>query len=264
MLAGGPTAKRKVASHNRVGVDLLAAADANRPLRKHIDSRIEVDPSLRVLRIGKDAIQLTPKSFDVLSYLFERQDRVVPKLELLSEFWPSGRNQHSLHQEIYSLRRLLASHGLVDCIVTVSRYGYRFKAKRISALPNRSRVRDETRVMPWKRVPFAAELLSEAPVGPYLKHMRPFEKLIGNWVINVVDIGWDGTNKSTKGTWSFHWGLGGRAILDVWHVPGREQGLTVRFYDECIGAFRSTWIAPRGGKVMLFTGRFVNGGIVLC
>lgn len=70
------------------------------------------------------------------------------------------------------------------------------------------------------------------------------------------------------------WVLGGRAVQDVWIVPGRGQpgegvpphgfhGSTVRFYDADVGAWRSTWIEPVNGRVRMFIGREEHGEIVL-
>jgi hypothetical protein len=66
--------------------------------------------------------------------------------------------------------------------------------------------------------------------------------------------------------------LGGRAIQDAWIAPSRaervsgrdsEWGATLRFYDETIDAWRSTWIGPRNRVVMPFLGRNVGDEIVL-
>ena len=68
--------------------------------------------------------------------------------------------------------------------------------------------------------------------------------------------------------------LGGRAVQDIWIVPGRGEpgegvpplafhGSTIRFYDAALGAWRSTWIDPVNGRVRRFIGREVEGEIVL-
>ena len=62
------------------------------------------------------------------------------------------------------------------------------------------------------------------------------------------------------------WVLGGRAVQDVWIVPGRDvrgeipaslafHGSAVRFYDPAIDAWRCTWIDPLMGRVRRFIGR---------
>jgi hypothetical protein len=71
---------------------------------------------------------------------------------------------------------------------------------------------------------------------------------------------------------AFAWALGGRAIQDVWIAPSRaerangrdgEWGTTLRFYDETIDAWRSTWIGPHNRVVMPFLGRAVEDEIIL-
>lgn len=68
--------------------------------------------------------------------------------------------------------------------------------------------------------------------------------------------------------------LGGRAVQDIWIVPGRGEpgegqpplafhGTTVRFYDPTIDAWRSTWVEPLNGRVRRFIGRVTGGHIVL-
>jgi hypothetical protein len=69
-------------------------------------------------------------------------------------------------------------------------------------------------------------------------------------------------------------GCSGRAIQDVWIVPGRGQpgegqaplafhGSTIRFYVPAIDAWRSTWIEPVNARVRRFIGRPIGGEIVL-
>ena len=68
--------------------------------------------------------------------------------------------------------------------------------------------------------------------------------------------------------------LAGRAVQDIWIVPGRGQpgegepplafhGTTVRFYDPAINAWRSTFIEPVNHRVRRFIGRPEGEDIVL-
>ena len=101
--------------------------------------------------------------------------------------------------------------------------------------------------------------------------LRLFGQFVGSWTLD-----WAGTDPSatTRGELHVGWVLGGRAVQDVWIVPGRGQpgegrpplafhGSTIRFYDPTIGAWRSTWIEPVNGRVRRFIGRPVDGGILL-
>ena len=101
--------------------------------------------------------------------------------------------------------------------------------------------------------------------------LQLFGQFVGSW-----DLAWSrpGSDERMTGELHFGWVLGGRAIQDVWIVPGRGQpgegraprafhGSTIRFYDPAIDAWRSTWIEPVNGRVRRFVGRPVGGEIVL-
>jgi hypothetical protein len=104
--------------------------------------------------------------------------------------------------------------------------------------------------------------------------LRTFGQFIGSWALE-----WSGTNSEGQpahmtGELHFGWVLGGRAVQDIWIVPGRGEpgegqpplafhGSTIRFYDPAIDAWRSTWIEPVNGRVRRFIGRPADGDIVL-
>jgi hypothetical protein len=100
--------------------------------------------------------------------------------------------------------------------------------------------------------------------------MMLFGQFIGTWSIE-----WIGPDaQRANGELCFGWVLDGRAVQDVWIVPGRGQpgegrpphafyGTTVRFYDPTIEAWRSTWIEPINHRVRRFIGRPVGEDIVL-
>jgi hypothetical protein len=79
---------------------------------------------------------------------------------------------------------------------------------------------------------------------------------------------------TARGEVHFGWVLGGRAVQDVWIVPGPGEagaevpsdafyGSTLRFFDTALDAWRSTWIEPVNGRVRKFIGREENSEIVL-
>jgi hypothetical protein len=113
--------------------------------------------------------------------------------------------------------------------------------------------------------------------GPAREHagkLMLFGRFVGSWHLEWAGTGTDGQPASMTGELHFGWVLGGRAVQDVWIVPGRSQpgegepplafhGSTIRFYDPAIDAWRSTWIEPVNGRVRRFTGRPSDGDIVL-
>ena len=78
-----------------------------------------LDPNKRALfRQGK-SVPLTPKAFDVLLYLAEHPNRVIPKEELLNGVWAgSFVEEGNLTQNVFLLRKVLAGgkrRERIDC-----------------------------------------------------------------------------------------------------------------------------------------------------
>ncbi len=107
------------------------------------------------------------------------------------------------------------------------------------------------------------------PTGAHADKLMLFGQFVGSWHLD-----WTGAS-SAKATGELHfgWVLGGRAVQDVWIVPGLDQprapasvafhGSTIRFYDPAIDAWRSTWIEPINARVRRFIGRPEGPDIVL-
>ena len=112
---------------------------------------------------------------------------------------------------------------------------------------------------------------SPGPAPGLADQLALFGQLVGSWDLEVTDIAPDGTATTTAGEWHFGWALGGRAVADVWICPRRlpdgsspgEHGLSLRFYDEHLGAWRSTWLGPGRRVVRAFEARAEGDGIVL-
>jgi hypothetical protein len=98
-----------------------------------------------------------------------------------------------------------------------------------------------------------------------------FGQFVGSWDLAVTEIDAGGRTTTVPGEWHFGWALGGRAVADVWICPRRtpegtspgEHGLSLRFYDESISGWRSTWMGPAKGVVRTFVARPRGDGIVL-
>jgi hypothetical protein len=112
------------------------------------------------------------------------------------------------------------------------------------------------------------------PAGPHADELRLFGRFIGSWTLEWAGRDADGNPIARTGELHFGWVLGGRAVQDVWIVPGRGRpgegepplafhGSTIRFYDATIGAWRSTWVEPVNGRVRRFIGRPAADEIVL-
>jgi len=114
----------------------------------------------------------------------------------------------------------------------------------------------------------------DGPAGPDAERLHLYGQFVGSCDITWAGIGPDGRPVTASGELHFGWVLGGRAVQDIWIVPGRGasgvqisplafHGSAIRFYDPAIDAWRCTWIDPLMGRVRRFIGREVNGDIVM-
>jgi hypothetical protein len=122
--------------------------------------------------------------------------------------------------------------------------------------------------------PYAASLVSAGPHKDIPEEQRIFASFIGDW--ELIVSWFDETGKLTRrddGEWHFSWILEGRGIQDVWIVPPRhpragrsdlyEYGTSLRFFDDTLKAWQSTWIGPMHRLVRSFTARRIGEEIVL-
>jgi hypothetical protein len=109
---------------------------------------------------------------------------------------------------------------------------------------------------------------------PDSDHTRLFGQFVGSWHLRWTGSTPAGEAASADGELHVGYVLGGRAVQDVWIVPGRGEpgagepplafhGTTIRFYDRDLGAWRSTWIEPVNARVRRFIGRPTDSGIEL-
>jgi hypothetical protein len=117
----------------------------------------------------------------------------------------------------------------------------------------------------------AHALHSEGPVPELAAELQTFGRFVGSW-----DLEWEALPEgpTARGELHFGWVLAGRAVQDIWIVPGPGQpgagvpprafhGSTLRFFDRALGAWRSTWVEPVNGRVRKFIGREQDGEIEL-
>lgn len=115
--------------------------------------------------------------------------------------------------------------------------------------------------------------MAREPRPELREHLSLFAPLIGSWSLTVYDYEPDGSIEASDAEWHFGWALDGRAVADVWLSPSRaaraagardgEWGVTLRFFDAELAAWRSTWIGPKRGWVIPFIGRPTPDGIEL-
>ena len=84
----------------------------------------ELDLEQRLLFRAGESVPLTPKAFDTLAVLVERQGKMVEKVELLNLVWTDTFvEENNLTQNISSLRKAFGNQSYIE---TIPRRGYRF------------------------------------------------------------------------------------------------------------------------------------------
>ncbi len=74
--------------------------------------------------------------------------------------------------------------------------------------------------------------------------MELYGWLIGDWVFDATVHMDEGTTHTGRGEIHFAWALDGRAMIDVWILPGVFYGTTLRVYDPGIDAWHILWSDP--------------------
>ncbi len=89
-----------------------------------------------------------------------------------------------------------------------------------------------------------AALLAPGPAPDRAEKLHLYGRLIGAWDLDATVHRDDGTTHHGHGTIDFFWVLEGRAIQDVWILPGVFHGTTLRIYDPGIDAWHILWSDP--------------------
>ena len=101
---------------------------------------------------------------------------------------------------------------------------------------------------------FSAALHSAGPAPDRSAKLGLYGWLIGQWEMDAVVHADDGTQHKGAGEIHFGWVLEGRAIQDVWILPGLFYGTTLRVYDPGIDA----WHILRSDPVRQFYTRQIG------
>jgi hypothetical protein len=91
---------------------------------------------------------------------------------------------------------------------------------------------------------FPTALHSAGPAPDRADKLTLYGWLIGDWSMDAVVYRDDGTEHHGSGEIHFGWVLGGRAIQDVWILPGVFYGTTLRVYDPGLDAWHILWSDP--------------------
>jgi hypothetical protein len=91
---------------------------------------------------------------------------------------------------------------------------------------------------------FIDALHSSGPASDRAEAMRLYGWLIGDWEMDAVMHLEDGSRHEGRGEIHFGWVLEGRAIQDVWILPGIFYGTTLRIYDPGLDAWHILWSDP--------------------
>jgi hypothetical protein len=91
---------------------------------------------------------------------------------------------------------------------------------------------------------FIEALAAGKPAADRIDNMNLYGWLIGRWTMDATMHLDDGGTHRGTGEIYFGWVLEGRAIQDVWMLPGVFHGTTLRVYDPAIDAWHILWSDP--------------------
>ena len=91
---------------------------------------------------------------------------------------------------------------------------------------------------------FIDALATTGPAPDRAENMALYGWLIGDWTMDATVYGDDGSAHAASGSIHFGWVLQGRAIQDVWILPGFFHGTTLRIYDPGLDAWHILWSDP--------------------
>ncbi|MBS0214293.1 MAG: hypothetical protein JSR63_01050 [Proteobacteria bacterium] len=124
------------------------------------------------------------------------------------------------------------------------------------------------------RTPFSHALLAPGPAAAFGEKLALYAFLIGSWEYDAIYHFDPEHPRHTSGEIHASWVLEGRAIQDVWIVPGLHlpraatpepgdyYGTTLRVYDPVLDAWHILWSDPLTRTFRRQLGRACDSGIV--
>jgi hypothetical protein len=109
---------------------------------------------------------------------------------------------------------------------------------------------------------FIEALRRGGPAADRADKMSLYGWLIGDWTMDATVHLNDGMQHKGHGEIHFGWVLEGRAIQDVWILPGVFHGTTLRIYDPGIDAWHILWSDPLRQYYARQIGRAAGNDIV--
>ena len=91
---------------------------------------------------------------------------------------------------------------------------------------------------------FFDALQSDGPASDRADKMGLYGWLVGDWTMEGTVHAADGSRHEVQGRIHAGWVLEGRAIQDVWILPGFFHGTTLRVYDPNLDAWHILWSDP--------------------
>lgn len=91
---------------------------------------------------------------------------------------------------------------------------------------------------------FIHALHARGPAADRAAAMHTYGWLVGDWTFDAEVFSDEGDSTRGQGEIHFGWVLEGRAIQDVWSLPGFFVGTTLRVYDPGIDAWHILWSDP--------------------
>jgi hypothetical protein len=87
-------------------------------------------------------------------------------------------------------------------------------------------------------------LAAPGPAPEHADQLALYGRFVGAWEFDATVHRDDGATHHGRGTIDFFWVLQGRAVQDVWVLPGVFHGTTLRVYDPGRDAWHILWSDP--------------------